>query len=54
VVPPTDRLRPYFGSQSFSAVDLAFAHDMVLAGNKAHPGCAARIDYSSSSDISIR
>jgi hypothetical protein len=37
VVPPTDRLRPYFGSQSASAVVLAFAHGIALTGNQAHP-----------------
>lgn len=53
-VPPTDPLRPYFGSDSTSAVVLSFAHGVSLARNEttAHPPCAARVDFSSSSGIS--
>jgi hypothetical protein len=50
-VPATDPLRPYFGSHSTSAVDLSFAHGITLAGNQTHPTCAARVDFSSSSEI---
>jgi len=52
VVAPTDRLRPYFGSQSAAAVDLNFAHGIALAANQAHLPCAARVDYASSTGIS--
>jgi hypothetical protein len=50
----TDPLRPYFGSESASALVLNFVHDIRLVGNQttAHPACAARVDYSSSSNIS--
>jgi hypothetical protein len=52
-VPATDPLRPYFGSQSTSAVDLTFAHGITLARNQTHPICAVRVDFSSSSGISV-
>lgn len=50
-VPATDPQRPYFGSDSRSAVDLSFAHGITLGGNQTHPTCAARVDLSSSSEI---
>jgi hypothetical protein len=50
-VPATNPLRAYFGSRSTSAVDLTFAHGITLAGNQTHPTCTARVDFSSSSEI---
>ncbi len=54
-VPHTDPLRPYFGSESTSAVVMNFVDGISLAGNRttARPACAARVDYASSSNISV-
>jgi hypothetical protein len=54
-VPHTDPLRPYFGSDSTSAVVLNFVDGISLVGNRttAHPACAARVDHSSSSNITV-
>jgi hypothetical protein len=54
-VPHADPLRPYFGSESNSAVVLTFVDSISLIGNRttAHPACTARVDYSSSKNISI-
>ena len=54
-VPPTNLLRPYFGSASASAVVLNFVDGISLDKNQttAHPACAAREDYSSSRNVSI-
>jgi hypothetical protein len=54
-VQPTDPLRAYFGSASTSAVVLNFVDGMSLDNNQAtgHPTCAAQVDDSSSSKISI-
>jgi hypothetical protein len=55
VVPHTDPLRAYFGSESTSAVVLNFVDGISLVGNHttAHPACSARVDYSSSSNINV-
>jgi hypothetical protein len=54
-VPQTDPLRPYFGSESSSAVVLTFVDGISLLGNQttAHPACAARVDHGSSNNVSI-
>jgi len=54
-VPHTDPLRPYFGSESTSAVVMNFVDGITLAGNQttAHPACAARLDFGSSSNVNI-
>lgn len=54
-VADTDTMRAYFGSESTSAVVMNFVHDISLAGNQttAHPACAARLDYGSSSNIVV-
>jgi hypothetical protein len=54
-VKQTDPLRAYFGSASDSAVVLNFVDGISLVGNEttAHPVCAARVDYSSSRNVSI-
>jgi hypothetical protein len=51
----TDPLRPYFGSESTSAVVLNFVDGISLVGNQTttHPACGARVDYGSSSNINI-
>jgi hypothetical protein len=51
-VPQTDPLRPYFGSESASAVVLNFVDGVSLVGNQttAHPACNVRLDYGSSSN----
>ncbi len=53
-VAETDPLRAYFGSESASAVVLNFVNGIALVGNRttAHPACATRLDYSSTSNIS--
>lgn len=55
VVADTDQLRAYFGSESTSAVVLNFVNGISLVGNQttAHPPCAARVDYASSSNINV-
>lgn len=52
-VTQTNLTRPYFGSDSTSAVVLTFTAGVALVGNEtaAHPACAARVDYSSSRNI---
>lgn len=52
-VPHTDPLRPWFGSESTSAVVMNFVRGIALAGNQTtgHPACTARLDNSSSSNI---
>ena len=54
-VKQTDPLRPYFGSDSDSAVVLNFVDGISLVGNEtsAHPVCGARVDYSSSRNVGI-
>jgi hypothetical protein len=54
-VPHTDPVRPYFGSESTSAVVMTFVDGVSLAGNQStvHPACDARVDYSSSRNIQI-
>jgi hypothetical protein len=51
----TDPLRAYFGSESTSAVVMNFVKGISLVGNQTtgHPACAARLDYSSSSNTAI-
>jgi hypothetical protein len=54
-VADTDPLRAYFGSESASSVVLNFVRGLPLVGNQttARPACAARLDYSSSSNVNI-
>ena len=49
LVPHTDPMRPYFGSESTSAVVLNFVDGVSLVGNQTtqHPPCTVRLDYSS-------
>jgi hypothetical protein len=55
VVAQTDPIRPYFGSASRSAVVMNFAAGIALLQNltTVHPDCAARMDFSSSSQINL-
>jgi hypothetical protein len=54
-VPHTDPLRPYFGSESTSAVVMNFVDGIALVGNQitTHPACTARLDYGSSANVKI-
>jgi hypothetical protein len=54
-VPHTDPLRPWFGSESTSAVVLNFVDGVSLVRNQTtgHPTCTVREDYSSSNNVSI-
>jgi len=51
----TDRLRPYFGSESTSAAVMNFVDGISLIDNQAtaHPACTAREDYSSSGNTNV-
>jgi len=55
VVRQTDPLRPWFGSESTSAVVLNFVSGISVVGNvtTAHPACNVRLDYSSTSNITL-
>lgn len=54
-VPQTNQMRPYFGSESNAAVVITFSQGISLIGNEttARPLCAARVDYSSSRNVTI-
>jgi hypothetical protein len=54
-VAQTNPMRAYFGSKSTSAVVMNFVDGISLIGNltTAHPACAAREEYGSSSNIKI-
>lgn len=54
-VSQTDPLRPYFGSESNSAVVLTYVDGLSLIGNltTAHPACGARLDYSTSGNVKV-
>jgi hypothetical protein len=54
-VAQTNRMRPYFGSESHSGVVLEFVEGIPLTGNDttAKPPCGARFDYSTSSNVRI-
>ena len=53
-VADTDPMRAYFGSEATSAVVMNFVDGVSLVGNQTttHPACTARVDYSSSRNIS--
>ena len=55
LVSQTGPLRPYFGSESTSAVVLNFVNGVSLAENQTtqHPACTVRLDYSSSANTGI-